>query len=125
MGHDALLPRRTLSKTPKTDRALDDVAGIVRCLPASEVRRQELGARVAEIRSVPSAVIRCESTLSVIDGLVRDSAASQRHLEETSRVDPAIGVLASVLESLRKLRKGLEAELNQARARAALGTAGD
>jgi hypothetical protein len=118
-------PRRTLSKTPKTDRALDDVAGILRRLPASEVRRQELGDRVAEIRSVPSAVIRCESTLSVIDGLVRESTASQRHLAEKSRVDPAIGILASVLESLRRLRMGLEAEFNQARARAALGATGD
>jgi hypothetical protein len=114
-----------MSKTPKTDRALDDVAGILRRLPASEARREELGARVAEIRSVPSAVIRCASTLSVIDGLVRESAASQGHLGEESRTDPAVGILASVIESLRKLRKGLEAELNQARARAALVAGGD
>jgi hypothetical protein len=90
-------------KTPKTDKALEDVAGILPCLALDDAGREQLATEVADTRRVPSAVVRCAAALSIIDSLVRK--ASQ----------------AGVLEQLRNLRKGLEAELNQARARATAG----
>ena len=97
-----------MSKTPKTDRALDDVAGILRRLPASEARREELGARVAEMRSVPGSVARarCPSSMGscgvgcVAGPSGRVPRSCGRHPRERDEIADC----------------GIEAELNQARA---------
>ena len=97
-------------KTPRTDKALDDVADMLPGLALSDEGREQLASELAEVRHVPSAVVRCTGALSIIDGLVR--MASQTG---------ALHALANALEPLRALRKGLEAELHQARARATAG----
>jgi hypothetical protein len=97
-------------KTPRTDKALNDVAGILSSVALGEAGREQLATELEEIRGVPSAVVRCAGALSIIDGLMRTASHSG-----------ALQALANALERLRNLRAGLEAELNQARARAIAG----
>ncbi len=103
-------PATRSMKTPRTDKALDDVAGILPCLALSDAGREQVATELAHVRGVPSAVVRCAGALSIIDALVR----------RASQIG-ALHALSNALEQLRNLRKGLEAELNQARARATVG----
>ena len=105
-------------KTPRTDRALDSASGILRCVPAAATGRDQLAGELAELRAVPSAVIRCTRVMAIIDGLLRRFAPSVAipSLESADAVD----ALADSVARLRKLRMGLQVELNQANANAAL-----
>jgi hypothetical protein len=98
-------------KTPRTDRALDAASGILPCVPAADAGRDQLAGELAELRTVPSAVIRCTRVMAIIDDLLRRFAATS--VEATD-------VLADSVARLRKLRMGLQVELNQANANAAL-----
>lgn len=106
-------------KTPRTDRALDAASGILRCVPAAATGRDQLAGELAELRAVPSAVIRCTRVMAIIDGLLRRFEPSMAMPSPEPRVEP-VDALADSIARLRKLRMGLQVELNQANANAAL-----
>jgi hypothetical protein len=107
-----LRPLRML--TPRTDQALDLRTGVLPCVPQGDPDYQRVAESLAELRSMPSAIVRCSCVLALIDGLMGRLAAAARLPRSSSQES------VDALEKLRKLRVGLEAELRQAKANAAL-----
>ncbi len=106
-------------KTPRTDKALDAIAGILDCVRPEQLARDPLAEKVEQLRGVPSAVIRCSGTLDVIDELL--SRFASRPADAPAPMDD----LEDRVAKLRKLRIGLRDELDQANANAALESPGD